>query len=69
MNENNGNGIKISGIGFVGLLQIAFIVLKLVGVIDWRWVFVLLPLIISVGISVIMIAVFIIAIIIRIKKE
>ena len=32
------------GIGFVGLLTIAFIVLKLVGVINWSWLWVLSPI-------------------------
>lgn len=32
------------GIGFVGLLTIAFIVLKLTGVISWSWLWVLSPL-------------------------
>lgn len=32
------------GIGFGGLLTIVFIVLKLVGVIDWSWWWVLAPL-------------------------
>lgn len=41
------------GIGFVGLLQIVFIVLKLCGIINWSWVFVMLPLIISAGLFVI----------------
>lgn len=36
-----------SGIGFTGLLTIAFIVLKLVGVINWSWIWVLSPLWIS----------------------
>lgn len=42
------------GIGFVGLLTIVFITLKLVGVISWSWWWVLSPLWISalVGISV-----------------
>ncbi len=31
------------GIGFLGLLTIAFIVLKLTGYIDWSWWLVLLP--------------------------
>lgn len=35
---------KESGIGFVGILQIAFIVLKLCKVIDWSWWLVLAPL-------------------------
>jgi hypothetical protein len=33
-----------SGIGFAGLLTIAFIVLKLTDVIDWSWWWVLSPL-------------------------
>ena len=33
-----------SGIGFLGLLTILFIGLKLGGVIEWSWWFVLLPL-------------------------
>lgn len=32
------------GIGFVGLLTIAFIVLKLLGIITWGWVWVLSPI-------------------------
>lgn len=31
------------GIGFLGVLQIVFIVLKLTHVIDWPWVWVLAP--------------------------
>lgn len=37
--KNNASG----GVGFVGLLQIAFIVLKLCGVIDWSWWWVFAP--------------------------
>lgn len=32
------------GVGFVGLLTIAFIVLKLLGIITWGWVWVLSPI-------------------------
>jgi hypothetical protein len=39
-NSNNSSG---GGIGFVGLLQIAFIVLKLTSVIKWSWWWVLAP--------------------------
>lgn len=35
------------GIGFTGALSIAFIVLKLCGVISWSWVWVLSPIWIS----------------------
>lgn len=38
------------GIGFTGLLTIAFIVLKLTGVIGWSWWWVLSPLWISASI-------------------
>lgn len=31
-------------IGFFGLLTIVFVTLKLIGVIDWTWVWVLAPL-------------------------
>lgn len=37
------NTSKNSGIGVTGLLQVAFIVLKLCGVINWSWVWVLAP--------------------------
>ena len=31
-------------VGFFGLLTIVFVTLKLIGVIDWSWVWVLAPL-------------------------
>lgn len=37
MNENRNNNGAAGGIGFCGLLAIAFIVLKLTGFIDWSW--------------------------------
>jgi Flp pilus assembly protein TadB len=45
-----------SGIGFTGLLTIAFIVLKLTHVIAWSWLWVLSPLWISAVVAVIIIA-------------
>lgn len=44
MSESNSNS---GGIGFVGLLTIAFITLKLIGKIDWSWWLVLAPIWIS----------------------
>lgn len=38
------NNESSGGIGFVGLLTIVFIVLKLTSVIDWSWWWVLSPL-------------------------
>jgi len=40
MNENNYSG----GIGFLGLLGLLFIGLKLTGYITWSWWYVLMPL-------------------------
>ena len=43
----NKNNITSNGIGFIGLLTIVFIVLKLLKVIKWSWLWVLSPLWIS----------------------
>ena len=48
MEEKKSSGSK--GIGFAGLLTIAFIVLKLCGVIAWSWWWVLSPAWISAAI-------------------
>lgn len=45
MNKNsNSGGSSVGGISFGSLLTLAFIVLKLTGVINWSWVWVLSPL-------------------------
>ncbi len=52
--ENNENNVNVSsGIGFMGVLQIVFIVLKLVKVINWSWIWVLSPTWIPLSITVI----------------
>lgn len=48
-----------SGIGFAGLLTVLFVALKLTGVIDWSWLWVLSPLWIAAFLSLAVIAVFI----------
>ena len=49
------NGSVIGGnITFITLLQITFIVLKLCKVITWKWVFVLMPLIVEGGLIIIL---------------
>ena len=45
-NETNSSTAS-GGIGFVGLLQIVFITLKLLNVIEWSWWWVLSPMWIS----------------------
>lgn len=45
--DNPSNGSSSGGIGFVGLLTILFIGLKLTGYISWSWWWVLSPVWIS----------------------
>lgn len=52
MNNNNHSS---GGIGFVGLLTIVFIVLKLTRVIAWSWFWVLSPVIFAVIIYVLVV--------------
>ena len=49
---NNSSSSASGGIGFVGLLTILFIGLKLTHYIDWSWWWVLSPVLISAGIFV-----------------
>lgn len=64
MSKKNVSSSSSGGIGFVGLLTIVFIVLKLLGKIDWSWLWVLSPLwigaICGIGIVVIVLVVFVI---------
>ena len=53
-NDNKSSG---SGIGFGGLLCLAFIVLKLCGVINWSWLWVLSPIWISIILVVLLVIV------------
>ena len=46
-----------SGLGILDVLLIVFIVLKLIGVIDWGWLWVLSPLWISILIVLVMIVI------------
>lgn len=59
MKENN-KATSSGGIGFIGALQIAFIVLKLLEKINWRWLWVLAPTWISISLVVVIIAIIII---------
>lgn len=58
MNKETAGG----GVSFFGLLTILFIALKLTGVIDWPWLLVLSPLLVSIAIGLlVVIVVFIVA--------
>lgn len=43
-NDSKASASAKGGVGFCGLLTIVFIVLKLLGKIDWSWIWVLSPL-------------------------
>lgn len=63
------NGVTVArGLTFIQMLQIAFIVLKLCGVINWHWLWVLSPILFEIGV---LIAAFIIAVLLfnSAKKE
>lgn len=52
--SNNKSGMGCVGF-FVGLLQAAFIVMKIAGVIEWSWLWVLAPVWIYAGICLLII--------------
>ena len=57
MKDNNSS--SSGGIGFCGLLTIVFIILKLCGVINWSWWWVLAPMWISTIIALVIIAIWV----------
>lgn len=56
------------GIGLTSLLTVAFVVLKLCGVIDWSWWWVLSPLWISTALGILLVFVMFVVISVRDKK-
>ena len=52
MNSNNASG---GGFGLASVLTVVFVVLKLVGVINWSWIWVLSPLWIDLLLTVLLI--------------
>ena len=66
-NSSNKSG-STAGIGFSGLLAVAFIVLKLCKVIDWSWVWVLSPIWIPFAIIVVILVVIVAVSFIQDKK-
>lgn len=51
------NSKRSGGLGFSGVLTVVFIVLRLVGIIDWSWLWILSPLWIDIGITIILVVV------------
>ena len=62
MEKNNNTS---GGIGFVGLLTICFIVLKLIGIINWSWLWVISPIWITAIIAIMLVILIIIMEVIR----
>lgn len=54
---SNSSSNSSGGIGFAGLLTVAFVVLKLCHVIAWSWIWVLSPIWISVALAVLIIVI------------
>ena len=54
MSNENKTTISFGSFGLGTLLTIVFLVLKLCGVIDWAWIFVFLPIIISAGLTILL---------------
>ena len=51
--DNKNNNSSGGGMGLCGVLTVVFIVLKLVGVIEWSWIWVLSPLWIGLAFSIV----------------
>jgi len=65
MSNTNNSSSSSGGIGFIGVLTILFIALKLTGYIDWSWWWVLSPLWVGIpAVLVIWLIVFLILIIV-----
>lgn len=54
--STQGNNSSSGGVGFMGLLTIVFIILKLCEVISWSWWWVLSPVLISTAILFVVLA-------------
>ena len=57
MSNSSSSSSASGGVGLFGLLTVAFVVLKLCGVITWSWFWVLSPMIFSVGLVLLFIVV------------
>ena len=58
---NNKDNDSSSGMGLIGVVQVVFIILKLLQVINWSWWTVLIPLWINIVLLVIFIGVIVLA--------
>ena len=68
MSENSSSNSVGSIAGLANMLTVAFVILKLCGVISWSWWLVALPTLITLGIGILFVIFFIIIAVIGIKK-
>ena len=69
-NNNDNRGTTIGGgLNILGVVEIVFIILKLLGIINWSWWIVLIPLWIDLGITLLVILIIIVAIIMDNKRK
>lgn len=67
--NNNRSSAAGGGLNILGVVEIVFIILKLLGIINWSWWIVLIPLWIDLGITLLIILVIIIVAIIKANKR
>ena len=69
VNDSTLANASSGGVSFFGLLQITFIVLKLCGVVNWSWWWVLSPAIVNAGLILLMVIIYVIWLIVTVIKE
>ena len=62
--SNNKKNNRAEGVGFLGLLTLLFIALKLTGFIDWNWWWVLSPLLIPTSIALLIFVIMLIGVVV-----
>lgn len=66
---SNNVSASTGGMGFAGVLAIVFIVLKLVGVINWSWLWVLSPIWISFALALLIWGIVMLVVVIQAAKS
>lgn len=67
--KDNKVAATCGGFGFTELLTVAFIVLKLCGIIKWSWFWVLSPILFSLAFAILVLIIAVIVIIVENKKH
>ena len=57
MKQENNN---YNGVNYLHILTLIFVVLKLCGVINWKWIYIIMPSLISIGLTIFIIAIILI---------